>query len=119
MQQTEWCCFQCNHMNETQIIALNHNFNQFISHLFTAKNDDVELVEVVPLEKRNTTLGLDEYDDDYPPASFIPVAYFPFNIDFRSLFTGFDGKKFYVHLKNEFLIYEIPIKIATFQLNAT
>lgn len=81
------------YINETQIIALNHNFNQFISHLFTAKNDDVELVEVVPLEKRNSTLGLDEYDDDYPPASFIPVAYFPFNIDFRSLFTGFDGKK--------------------------
>ncbi|XP_063709396.1 uncharacterized protein LOC134837929 [Culicoides brevitarsis] len=56
-----------------------------------AKNDDVELIEVVPLEKQNAShaFGAD-YDDDYPPASFVPVAYFPFNIDFRSLFTGFD-----------------------------
>lgn len=60
----------------------------------------MELIEVVPLEKHNgSTHGLDEYDDDYPPASFIPVAYFPFNIDFRSLFTGFDGKIFNVWRK--------------------
>lgn len=51
----------------------------------------MEFVEVVPLEKRNGTLGFDEYDEEIP-TSFIPVAYFPFNIDFRSLFTGFDGK---------------------------
>lgn len=55
----------------------------------------MELIEVVPLEKHNGTHGFDEYDDDYPPASFIPVAYFPFNINFGNLFTGFDGKKFF------------------------
>lgn len=72
-----------------------HSIIIFINlYYITAKNDDVELVKVVPLEKRNGTLGFDEYDDDdYPPASFFPVAYFPFNIDFRGLLTGFDGKK--------------------------
>uniref|UniRef100_A0A336KKE7 CSON011373 protein n=1 Tax=Culicoides sonorensis TaxID=179676 RepID=A0A336KKE7_CULSO len=55
-----------------------------------AKNDDVEFVEIVPLEKRNGTFGIHEYDEDDVPTSFFPVAYFPFNIDFRSLFTGFD-----------------------------
>nr|ACM40876.1 secreted salivary protein [Culicoides nubeculosus] len=55
-----------------------------------AKNDDVEFVEIVPLEKRNGTIGINEYDEDDTPAAFFPVAYFPFNIDFRSLLTGFD-----------------------------
>lgn len=55
------------------------------------------MVEVVPLERRNRT-GYGEYDedDDDLPGTFIPIAFAPFNIDFRSLFTGLEGKNWNV-----------------------
>lgn len=56
-------------------------------------SDDVELVDVVSLDKRNQSVNpfFGDYDDE-DGEGFFPFSFGPFNVDFSSWLSGFEGK---------------------------